>query len=499
MTETIDRSDELAEMFNTDGTDAPVDPYAAFWEQRSVLRHIRDFARSRRVGPWAMLGVVLGHAAASTPPTVRLPALVGGAASLNIFVALVGPSGGGKGAAEAAAADGCTFCDYNGTPVVVGTHPVGSGEGTSRVYRPHGTDPDEPNPVTNAIFTAGEVDTLAALGGRSGSTLMPQLRHMYSGEQLGFANAGRDTRVVVGRHTYRAVLIVGVQPLKAGALLDDADGGTPQRFGWFPTGDEQVPDARPDSVDPRTVALPKWEIGTHEMRVPQEAVDAVDANRVAVLRGEAVDPLDGHALQYRIKVSAALAILDGRANVNGDDWELSAVIMEVSNNTRQVCVDAIREKARKANAARAHSDAERAEIIDNTRADKAVKRVAGVITRKLSRDNGTTSRADLRRAVAGKDRPDFDAAVDMLEAAGVVTMFESERGHFVTLAERPEGWRGGEASTGPETVSELHVFESGETSTPPPPASTSTHACPTCGGSIDRTGKCVPCLVKAVS
>src|SRR5699024_6727136 len=118
-----------------------------------------------------------------------------------------------------------------------------------------------------------------------GSTLMPQLRQLYSGETIGFSNAGKDTRVTVPRHTYRAGLIVGVQPLKAGALLDDADGGTPQRFIWAPVGDPAAPDTPP--VDPGPLAVTVGKFGaTHTMAVPHIAREVIDAHQLAKLRGE---------------------------------------------------------------------------------------------------------------------------------------------------------------------------------------------------------------------
>jgi hypothetical protein len=71
-----------------------------FWDARPVLRHIRDFARARRVGPWALLGCVLVRVVAAVPPNVVLPAMIGGNASLNLFLGVVSVSGGGKGTAE---------------------------------------------------------------------------------------------------------------------------------------------------------------------------------------------------------------------------------------------------------------------------------------------------------------------------------------------------------------------------------------------------------------
>lgn len=208
-----------------------------FWSARPVLDHVLTVARSRRVGPWAVLGTAMARAAATIPPNVALPGTVGGRMSCNLFVALVGPSGAGKGGADAAGAYGIKFAGPH-----VNNVPLGSGEGASRTFRPLGTAAEEPNPVTAAIFTVPEIDTLTALTGRQGSTLSAELRKLYSGEALGFANVGKDTRNVVAAHSYRACVIVGVQPLRSHPLLAAADGGLPQRFIWLPTADPDAPD-----------------------------------------------------------------------------------------------------------------------------------------------------------------------------------------------------------------------------------------------------------------
>ncbi|BBX56963.1 hypothetical protein MSHO_23080 [Mycobacterium shottsii] len=194
----------------------------AFWAARPALQHALTLARARGVGPWATLGNVLNRAAATIPCEVKLPGIVGDRMSCNLFVALIGPSGAGKGASEAAAAAGFTF----GGPIVQ-TVLLGSGEGVARTFRPVGTKPDSPNPVTTAIFSAAEIDTLAAIASRQGSTLSAELRKVYSGEQLGFGNAGKDTRNIVAAGSYRACLTIGLQPLRSHALLGAADGGLP--------------------------------------------------------------------------------------------------------------------------------------------------------------------------------------------------------------------------------------------------------------------------------
>lgn len=80
-------------------------PSDDLWTASPQLTAIRAFALHRMVAPEAMLGVILLQVAAVIPPHVVLPPLIGGYGSLNSFVALVGPSGSGKGAAERAARD----------------------------------------------------------------------------------------------------------------------------------------------------------------------------------------------------------------------------------------------------------------------------------------------------------------------------------------------------------------------------------------------------------
>jgi hypothetical protein len=375
-----------------------------FWSSRPVLQHVLTLARARGVGPWAVLGAALARAVATIPPDIALPGIIGGRMSLNLFIALVGPSGGGKGAAEAAAMAGFTFG-------LVDTVPLGTGEGIARTFRPIGTKPDEPNPVTAAIFTAPEIDTVTAIASRHGSTLSAELRKVYSGEQLGFGNAGKDARVIVPAGSYRACLTIGVQPLRSDALLGASDGGLPQRFTWLPTSDPDAPDE--PSKDPGTwkVPEPSWlrAVGsTYDLIVPEIAVGAIRAHRLAVLREDPnVDPLDGHALLTRLKVAAALMALDGRTIIDSTDWSLAGHIMDVSTYTRERCHRALIEQSRNQNTARALATADREEIIS----DRKVQRCKDGILRRLDRQGGgPIQQRELRRGLKSDIRDNFDAA-----------------------------------------------------------------------------------------
>lgn len=404
----------------------------AFWAARPALQHVLTLARARRVGPWATLAVILARANATVPPTVTLPKTVGGSMSLNLFVAPVGPSGSGKGASTAAAMEGVSF----GGPLVQ-IVPLGSGEGVARTFRPPGTKPDEPNSVAAAIFDAPEIDSLAAIASRQGSTLSAELRKLYSGEALGFANASKDTRNIVAAGSYRAALVLGVQPLRSHALLGASDGGLPQRFIFMPTTDPDCPDDPPPDPGVWHVRAPAWKrpaaghlhlVGDQQdLTIPEAASKAIIAHRQAVLREDKnVDPLDGHALLTRLKVAAALMALDGRTVVSGQDWSLAGYVMDVSNYTRERCQRALIEQSRSTNTARALAAADREEILSDRRHQRCKESVLRWVA-KLA-DGSTISRQQLTRSIKSDVRDCFDAAIGELIAEGRITAVRTPRG-----------------------------------------------------------------------
>lgn len=396
-----------------------------FWQDRKVLSHIHQFARARRRSPWAVLGVCLVRASCMIPPAVALPPHVGGRASLNLFLAVTGPSGAGKGTSEAAARDAIRFEWHDGRPAHIPEFPIGSGEGIARTFMPPPAGKDgepEREQIIYAIFCAPEVDTAAGLFSRSGSTLESELRKVFSGEQLGFTNAQNHTRTFVEAHSYRCGQIVGVQPGRAGALLDGADGGTPQRFVWMPVLDPNMPDERPEQPKQLTVRQPRF---CGDLELPQVARDAIDNHQLAMHRGE-VDALDGHRLLVRAKVSAALMVLDGRdaaAAISDEDWHLAETVMEVSDRTRSWVQCERAAAARRSNHGRALASADRDEIIS----ERKLHRAKQAVLRWLARTGEIPAR-ELRPRLKADIRDNFDAAIAELADEGQILVTDVPNG-----------------------------------------------------------------------
>lgn len=423
---------DLAERELLNGGLEPADvdgTLAAFWAARPLLTHVFNFARARRVSPWALLGVELARAVATMPPAVVLPPIVAGYGSLNLFVGIVGPSGAGKGGAERTAVEAITM-PYTTTAT------VGSGEGLLHTYVKRKRDGSQDTITSNAMFSVPEVDTLAAVAARQGATLLPELRRAWSGEALGFAYADPTKRLRLEPHAYRLAMLVGIQPGRARVLLGDVDGGTPQRFLWMPAVDRFAPDDVPALPTPlrwnppdvrKMTRTPYGELGLIE--VCDLACKIIDAAATARLRSEA-DALDGHLLYAQLKVAAGLAVLDGRLVVGDDDWWLAETIMRVSTRTRQAVAEALAEVARGKNRSMAESQAERVQIVDERTAERDEQHEEKATQRILRLLEGGVllPRHDLRRGVRANHRHAFDEALRGLLEAEQITFVDDDEG-----------------------------------------------------------------------
>ncbi|MHA3723468.1 DUF3987 domain-containing protein [Leucobacter sp. HY1910] len=412
-----------------------------FWDALPVLAQIRQHARARLVSPWATLGVVLARVVTTIAPEVVLPPIVGGYASLNLFVALVAPSGMGKGGAEAA---GREFCAWH-QPLRFSEITIGSGEGIATAYGHTAKHEDGSAAFEQhtdaALFSVPEVDTFLAVAGRSGSTLSSELRKLWSGETLGFNNRSSERSVIVPAHHYRAALLMGVQPERSGALLgDESAGGLPQRILWLSAADPDMPDYAPDSVPAlqawKPPTLPANEHGKQVLNVCHEVRQVVMDNHRARHRGEG-DALDGHALLTRLKVAAALNMLAQSPvpGVNSDDWHLAGYVMDESSRVRQSCLDALRGAAHAANMARALARGD-AEIETDVRAaDVATAKAKERIL--LHVGAAPIGASAVRKKLSPKLRDYFDAALEELEQEGVVTVaeveYQGQKGLRITL------------------------------------------------------------------
>lgn len=404
----------------------PAEGTEDLWQRRDYLAHIQQHARATRTAPDAVLAVTLARVASEIVPEVRIPAIVGGEGSLNLYAGLVAFSSGGKTTANAACD---SLHDWSH-----GTRHLGSGEGLMHMFvhrvreaidKENGDDAKRfewriQQHTVSVFAVVDEVDTLTSLSSRQGATLMPALRTMWGGGAFGFGYADPTKALAVDPHRYRLTVVVGIQPAKAGPLLDDADGGTPQRFIWAATTDPDAPDQRPELPGPLPWRVPREATSQGRkiiLDVGPGAWREIDDAHTARLRG-ATDAADGHALYSRLKVACLLGLLDGRLEASDEDWEIAGIIMARSAHTRAAVEATLAQRRKDEGHGRAEAEAYKQMHVVERVVEQATNRASKAIGRHLHRHHGDGSECPKNcylSAVGGRYRKDadLDLAVSM--------------------------------------------------------------------------------------
>lgn len=391
-----------------------------FWDSRASLKEIFDSALAAMASPWAVLAISISRALCLIPPKIKLPPILGrGGGSLNQFFAIVAKSSGGKGLAAQVAREL--------VPEAINVRPIGTGEGFLAAFNP---DAKDPSTWLEAIyFDVPEVDQLKNLAGRSGNDVLSVLRQAWSGEFIGYGYADSTKRRSRDEHTYRMTMTVSMQPKRAGWLLSDEGGGTPQRFLWFPAKDDRITVAASDEsrwVAPIRPASISSFMYPRTLTVPKRAKDLIKQTREENAH-ELIDALDGHALFARLKFAYALAFIDGRDEMDDEDWDLSGIAAEISSHTRQSVVDALRNESRRvAEEAGAVRGVEQwsADIEKKDLRERQGERVTAGVMKKLA--DQPMGLRDLKKAFHSTDRHAVDEVVTTLTQAGAIEWIDAD-------------------------------------------------------------------------
>lgn len=413
-----------------------------FWSARPLFATIRQAAHAVGRGADGVLGAVLARSAAMASHELRFDFGLG-PGSLNLFVSLVSPSGGGKSSSAAVARRLIrtpAYLTLESFPDGIG---IGTGEGLAEIYmgvveretgEVHKRGPKKNDPVTekvrtqvrhNSFFFIDEGETLSKMmRERQGTTIGAAIRTAWVGDALGQANARQETTRFVLAGSYSMGMVVGYQPEVAQALLADSGPGTPQRFLWLATVDPSIPDDWPDQPEP--VSLPLADAFgrpiTGTVSCPPELRAELRRDVTLFNRGKiSRSPLDAHVVLMRCKLAALLAVLDDRTRATAEDWELSGTIWAASCAVRDRLVQIGRDRAAQDAQRRRQDYVEREELAQLARemAPAKVERVARLLATWIHEEGPATVGA-ARRKLASRDRPLLDAAVNLATSTGLL-------------------------------------------------------------------------------
>lgn len=409
---------------------------AEFWERLPFLTHTRDYAWSCGVSPWSVYGVELVRAACAIPPEYVLPREgFGSYGSLNMFLALTGFSGDGKGNSTSAGSD---LVPFVGDYATIAIPPSGEGIGSvfSHMERETGENGRPTGPAFNqldhirALLDYDEISTLTGAASRQGSTLNATLCSTWSGKKFGGWNKSPDKRVDVPAHAYRLCLIAGAQPSTAGYFLDSKNMGVVQRFLTYPVTDPELPEQRrpvtakpiPKNHFPQGYTWDEYSMyyrdntASYECKplaLPEEASREMWAQRVAVNHHKRGDPMDSHRLMLTARVAAVMQIMhDGALTVTPNMWRIASYAVKRSCGFRNEYIAEYRKL-------KSHDYAERQEDYDRA-ADmmepRHVKEAETDILEKLRNwdDGKGRYRRDMQQCVKKRLRDVFGTAWENL-------------------------------------------------------------------------------------
>lgn len=413
-----------------------------FWK-RDTHDHIRQAAWSRGRSADVVFYATLARLAAMVSPHARLDAGLG-PGSLNLFVAIVGKSSSGKSTGTAVARELIAVPPYlTQAGKFRDGIGVGTGEGLAEAYMGYETrenfdlkpdgKPAKAEKVRaqvreNVFVYIDEGQSLTQMVSRTGATIGPTLRSAWAGELLGQANAREETTRHLPAGSYALGMVIGYQPETAQPLLADAAPGTPQRFLWATATDPHVPQEQPRHPGPLRIDL-TWSSGLAGS--PWTGVigyaDAIRRElwerNLARVRGETADDneLDAHASFMWCKVAALLAILDGRWNVDEEDWKLAKMVWDTSCAVRDDLVAWGKEKQR-ADAENRHSYAQvretRLREAKDGYQDQQVARVARLVALRVHGAHEAQSKGALNRALSSSQRKYLDDAIIVARESG---------------------------------------------------------------------------------
>ncbi|MGW0692820.1 hypothetical protein [Streptomyces sp. NPDC002738] len=452
MTAPVDARDILAEVAGA----AVLEPVQhtgylpeEFWSARPVLGRIRHYAHTRGVSGDALLYAFLARLSGMLPHHVQAVSGLGGRASLNLFVAVVGGSGVGKSTGAKVNREMLPAAD----PEFRDGLPIGSGEGIAEAFigivdEPTGdiykSGPNKGDPVTkrvrkqvrhNAFFYIDEGQIIGKLSERTGSTLGETLRRAAVGETLGQTNGREETTRYVEGGTYSLGLLVGFQPSTAAPVLEDASTGTPQRFLWCWAADPSIPFEAPTDPGPlddlKCLHDPG---GPVDVTFPDSIRAMLRREHVMRNRGELeVAEHDAHAGLIKVKASALLALVDGRYEVTEADWALAEMLWAASCGVRDTLL--IRAQREAAAAKQASEDAKVATALRTSSAvadqDHETRAVAQLVKRHAAKVGGITW-GEMNRKLRSDKRMFLERGITFAIAQGWI---HDENGRLCVLTD----------------------------------------------------------------
>ncbi len=229
-----------------------------------------------------------------------------------------------------------------------------------------------------------------------------------------------------GRYTYG--LVMAIQSELAGPLLDDTAAGTPQRFAWASSTDPNIPrDGVPEWPGPLDWTPPAG-IGYLELQVDPEIRLEIRDSHLARMLGEETEDYEAHGKLVQLKIAGLLAILNGRQDINLEDWDLAQIVFDTSIAVRDSVQGTVDAAAQAKEDKTSYVIAQRSVKSANAVVDDLIERTGERILDLLEKSGGTAVVRDIRGRLSKRQKEVLAEALALVLSSGQATEYYEPSG-----------------------------------------------------------------------
>jgi hypothetical protein len=256
---------------------------------------------------------------------------------------------------------------------------------------------------------------------RSGATLGPTLRQVFSDEDLGTTTASEERHRDIPGGSYTMGVVVLYQETTAMKIINDTDTGTAQRFLWFaghspsapPTGLTEVP----RMTSPGVTALPREEradgTSSYVLSVEPAITERLRAEDAAKRNAYSLGDANRDSQRPAVvaKVAALACLIEGRTLVTQDDWELAEEIYASSRAVQDELIELAEEQDRSKRREAAAKAGEADHVRKSFRTE--VAKVAVSIVKKARKAGRPITKREITQVINSKKRAYIPEALEM--------------------------------------------------------------------------------------
>ena len=157
--------------------------------------------------------------------------------------------------------------------------------------------------------------------------------------------------------------------------------------------------------------------------------------------GEETEDYEAHGKLVQLKIAGLLAILNGRRDINLEDWDLAQIVFDTSITVRDSVQETVDAAARTKEEKTSYVLAQRSVKSDNAVTDNLIERTGERILDTLAKAGGKVLVREIRGRLSKRQREVLAEALDLFLSSGQATEYYEPSGgnaedkHYLELVQ----------------------------------------------------------------